>query len=401
DLSIGGFDGGATGWNVAFRIEGQSDWHSSYALPIDGGSTVHVTLRVQTDGELWLGQGELVVESENSGEHRAVMVEVFNASPAILAIDDDQNGTYETDLVGAITAGGYLYKTFTVGPYNDSDGPDLATMNQYDGVIWQTGFTPRTLTDNDLAALSSYLDMGRKLYLQSMDYLTYDGTKPFTSTYLGVSTYTNDARADAAVGVPGDPITDGMNFPALQWPAPAYNKADVVEPLPSAHAILHKETGQPIALRNELSNGARIAFNTVLLRALGNGPDPSNRTQFVGRTLDWLFTRGPADVPETTVGSAEWGMLSASPNPFTTSAAGTELRFSLSESASQKPVSLTVVDASGRQVRHLQDGNSGPSPRSVRWDGRDDAGRLLSSGVYWAVLRSTDGTSTVKLTHVE
>ncbi len=48
----------------------------------------------------------------------------------------------------------------------------------------------------------------------------------------------------------------------------------------------------------------------------------------------------------------------------------------------QAGVRVTVHDARGRLVRHLCDGTMVPGGRVVRWDGRDDAGRVLPSGVY-------------------
>lgn len=43
---------------------------------------------------------------------------------------------------------------------------------------------------------------------------------------------------------------------------------------------------------------------------------------------------------------------------------------------------LVVFDAAGRAVRHLDSGHRSAGTRSVTWDGRDDAGRKLSPGIY-------------------
>lgn len=50
---------------------------------------------------------------------------------------------------------------------------------------------------------------------------------------------------------------------------------------------------------------------------------------------------------------------------------------------------VTIRDASGRRVRTLLDAASGAAAeRQAVWDGRDDAGRALPAGVYWATARS-------------
>jgi flagellar hook assembly protein FlgD len=45
-------------------------------------------------------------------------------------------------------------------------------------------------------------------------------------------------------------------------------------------------------------------------------------------------------------------------------------------------VTLTVFDAAGRVVRTLLDGTVTAGAKTIVWDGADDGGRQLSSGVY-------------------
>jgi len=49
---------------------------------------------------------------------------------------------------------------------------------------------------------------------------------------------------------------------------------------------------------------------------------------------------------------------------------------------------LRVYDVSGRLIRTLVDEKRPAGPYSVRWDGRDDAGRAVASGVYFYSLRA-------------
>jgi hypothetical protein len=67
------------------------------------------------------------------------------------------------------------------------------------------------------------------------------------------------------------------------------------------------------------------------------------------------------------------------PNPFNPS---TTVAYNLPESAS---VSIVIYDALGQAVRTLVSGVSTSAGRySVQWDARDDAGRAVASGVYFA-----------------
>jgi flagellar hook assembly protein FlgD len=47
-------------------------------------------------------------------------------------------------------------------------------------------------------------------------------------------------------------------------------------------------------------------------------------------------------------------------------------------------VRVHVLDPRGRRVRALFEGIVGEGAQAVRWDGRDDAGRPVASGVYLA-----------------
>lgn len=71
------------------------------------------------------------------------------------------------------------------------------------------------------------------------------------------------------------------------------------------------------------------------------------------------------------------------PNPFNPM---TEIRYRVEAPTT---VTVTVHDATGRRVRTLVDGQTeAPGTYTVTWQGRDDAGRGVASGVYLCVLRA-------------
>ncbi|RKZ14762.1 hypothetical protein DRQ53_10745 [bacterium] len=70
------------------------------------------------------------------------------------------------------------------------------------------------------------------------------------------------------------------------------------------------------------------------------------------------------------------------PNPFNPA---TELSFVLENETSD--LRLVIYDAQGRRVRVLASGEFGAGRHRARWDGTDDRGRLVASGVYFARLR--------------
>jgi hypothetical protein len=79
--------------------------------------------------------------------------------------------------------------------------------------------------------------------------------------------------------------------------------------------------------------------------------------------------------------------LSARPNPFS---ASVEIRWSGPRDAVGR---ITVHDVSGRVVRRLPGGDPIGGGGRVVWDGRDDRGRPVTSGVYWARVHVGDRTA--------
>lgn len=91
---------------------------------------------------------------------------------------------------------------------------------------------------------------------------------------------------------------------------------------------------------------------------------------------------------------ARFALHPAAPNPFNPA---TTIAFDL---AAPSPVRLAVHDAAGRVVRRLL-GETLPAGRhAVRWDGRDDRGRPLASGVYYCRLHAGGWRATGRLTLV-
>ncbi|MBD3162513.1 MAG: T9SS type A sorting domain-containing protein, partial [Candidatus Eisenbacteria bacterium] len=90
-------------------------------------------------------------------------------------------------------------------------------------------------------------------------------------------------------------------------------------------------------------------------------------------------TAGLSEAPAATA------LLGARPNPARD---GSTVRFSL---AVETEVDLAIYDVRGRRVRTLVSGVRPAGGHAVVWDGRDDGGRPVSSGIYLTVFRA-DGT---------
>jgi hypothetical protein len=71
-------------------------------------------------------------------------------------------------------------------------------------------------------------------------------------------------------------------------------------------------------------------------------------------------------------------LLEAAPNPFRDDL---RLRVYLRD---ERALAVEIYDLSGRRVRTLERGRSESGVTDLTWDGRDDGGRPVAAGVYWA-----------------
>jgi flagellar hook assembly protein FlgD len=84
---------------------------------------------------------------------------------------------------------------------------------------------------------------------------------------------------------------------------------------------------------------------------------------------------------EVTVPALEAALHQNTPNPFNPS---TTIRFDVPEEAS---VTIEVFDALGAKVRTLVHRTYAPGSWAADWDGRDDRGQAVASGVYYYRMR--------------
>jgi len=85
------------------------------------------------------------------------------------------------------------------------------------------------------------------------------------------------------------------------------------------------------------------------------------------------------------------------PNPFN---AATTIYYNIPAYTSDPKIQIYVFDLMGRHIRTLVDHREKPGCYQITWDGRDDAGNLVSTGRYFIRLTSRGGAKTIKCTLV-
>jgi hypothetical protein len=122
-------------------------------------------------------------------------------------------------------------------------------------------------------------------------------------------------------------------------------------------------------------------------------PNPAAYGLANGRAIKFttvLPTSGVESPPGALQPESPFALYGSWPNPFR---AGTTINFSLPREGRAR---LAVYNVAGQLVRTLTDGVLPAGSQSVSWDGRDNASRAVSGGIYFYRLSLGDRTLTHK-----
>ncbi|MBE0566358.1 MAG: T9SS type A sorting domain-containing protein [Krumholzibacteria bacterium] len=142
-------------------------------------------------------------------------------------------------------------------------------------------------------------------------------------------------------------------------------------------------TPNPLQQGSSVSHFDVSALPNLLMEPAINSDlahDGVDLTLALFRDLGWFFG-APAPVPYAGGRSV---LRQNAPNPFNPS---TEIRFTLAQAG---PAELKVFNVRGQHVRRLVAGNLDAGDHGVTWDGRDDRGARVPSGVYFYKLKAGD-----------
>ncbi len=133
------------------------------------------------------------------------------------------------------------------------------------------------------------------------------------------------------------------------------------------------------------SQGGNGQLTSVVIAIISQGG--GNQTF---RTDFWNFRNASVlSAPGDPAGPRLLG--AAAPNPFS---ASTTLSFTLEQG---EEYAVSIHDLAGRRIRDLAAGRGTAGERTVRWDGRTDAGAPAAPGVYMVRLRRGGGTEVRKI----
>jgi hypothetical protein len=222
----------------------------------------------------------------------------------VLVVDDDGSDSYETYLADALSASG---STFGVWD-RLTVSPSASTLANFPAVVWSTGFSFPTLDAADRAALGGYLDAGGSLFITGQDIgweLEDQGGEAYQwyRNYLHANFVADDTNDYTLDGVPGDPISGGINL-VIQGGDGANNQEypDDIDPADASASVIWKyDANRNGALRAD-TGFYKVVYLSFGFEAIDNAID---RRDVLQRSIDWLLAPDvpagwvPADTPLT------------------------------------------------------------------------------------------------------
>ena len=367
------------GWAANLLYEGLDYQDFSVTLDAFESAAFNVVMDTGT-----VGSGRVVVDIYSQGAGEVVesldFVALAPGTDFLLVADDEGAAAYDV-YAPALDATG---KTYAIWDRNLAAiaGEDLTG---YDAVIWETGSANDVVPQADRDALDVYFNSGGRLVLAGEDILeslyTQGGSARLWYQLKLRFNYGSGASNDLnVIGVPGDPIGDGMNF--------TLTGGD-----PDVPTLL---SGQPVEASCEYGDGdpavLRTTYGDYLVAYFPFGlervPSQDDASAMLEGALDWLGVLGVTDADAP---AARLSLAQNVPNPFNPL---TRIAFALDQTG---PAKLEIFNARGQLVRVLTDGSLPAGAHEFTWSGKTDTGQQAASGTYFYRLTTADETLTRKM----
>ena len=339
-------------------------------------------------------------------------------------------GTAETDPLMYQEAFATLGRTFDVWNWDDSGLPPLDLMNAYDAIVVdESSF----FDANQIARLTAFLDANdgtrQQVFFLGRDLQFGSAARPFMEKYTG-TVYVKDNPAWFQItSAPGNPIgagetfviagsfPDELRFSATFPGAQAVYRysgvgtaTDAFETELEYRQFYEKEGKEwdpkmwpfapsgPDSLAGVSYIGPQHAavyftFNLYYIQ------EPARRAAVLGRALDYLASTATVfsatSQPDTKLPEIPQQLTLEQnyPNPFNPT---TRIQIGIPAKHST-PVSLKIYNVRGQLVRNVFTGTKQPGFHTFEWNGMDDRGSPVASGVYFANFVSADTRLTRKM----
>ncbi|MFQ5604495.1 MAG: FlgD immunoglobulin-like domain containing protein [bacterium] len=288
----------------------------------------------------------------------------------------------------AIIANGYSFDAAT----NDAVEDGAIDLNDYKAVFWilsDESSSDETFSQNEQALVKNYLENGGCLFVSGSEiawdldqdsgaYGTTTVDEQFLNQYLKANFVAKISNPGRLNGTPGG-IFEGLNL-TLSDSLYSEDSTHVVEPA-DEKVVTNLTYGDSriagLQFQGRFGSGATTAKLVYVAFPFEIISGKEARVEFMRRVLDFFFNVTSVVSTETSTPPREFSLLQNYPNPFNPE---TTVEFQLPQTAR---VNLSILNLLGQKVRTLSAGvmTAGVFRRS--WNGVDDRGQSVTSGVYF------------------
>jgi hypothetical protein len=308
----------------------------------------------------------------------------------LLLVNDDSNGlfaNYYTDPLQTLGIDTYVWNISQIGAPGDA-------LQEFPNVIWYSGnASGQVLTAEDISHLEDYLDDGGNLLLTGQDLEASLTGTTFVNNYLHAQIGDSSVNSHQLNGVSGDPISNGMSLLLVgSGGAQNQNTPGEVPAISGGVECFHYNSNPPISGAVRYDNGTyKSVVMTFGLEGVSGMAGTNSRQEILERILVWFNPEFSApDLAYHLPTSMYLGQNY--PNPFN---ATTVIPF---QNTSNSPVSLVIYNLLGQRVKVLLRNKMMVAGNyRLLWDGRNESGQPVSSGLYLYQAQTDKYSSTRKL----
>lgn len=319
---------------------------------------------------------------------------VYLHRASVLLVNDDNSTQFESYFTSTL---GQTEQTYYLWRIAEKGIPDASIFSQFPDpctVIWFTGnANDSVLTYDEQLQLCHLLNRGGRLLLTGQNIVEKSVEDTLLVDYLGVSFQSNIATP-LATGVANDPIGNGLLISTVGG-AGNQTSRDVLNVTGNAIPIIMYGTTTPLGVA-----GVRVEQPAANWKAvfLGFGLEGVNnslgiRDTLLSRIFQWFSAvTGFNEFTDQNTSPLNTFYLEKNyPNPFNSQ---TVISYQL---PTQAEVRLEVYNILGQKIRTLLDQSQPAGSYHLIWDGKDQNGIEMTSGLYFYRIQTGSFTTVRKM----
>jgi immune inhibitor A len=339
----------------------------------------------------------VTIESDNHYSDTTFAIEKQVGNPQVLVVDDDRGGSYEEMYLAD-----FYKKRIPTDYWNKQSmgAPSAMIMNKYNIVVWFTGDTSSNLLQStDITAMEQFLGNGGSLFLtgQGIAGELHTEDSAFLYDYLH-TLYDTLNFAPIQNGENGSPIGQGLIIKYFSGCNQDYLTAEQIIPVNGAiPAFSYSFYGGYTSL--SYTGAYKLVFFDWGYEAIENSlATYGSRDTVLYRVLEFFsnLTTEVADENSRQILPGVFELEQNYPNPFNPT---TTIRYALGreDNGIRSNTTLKIYNTLGQEVKTLVNEAQYPGSYTVEWNGTNNEGRRVASGVYFYALQRGENRLSKKM----